>query len=40
MLCYRKKILNVCQKGINEFQILCIGFKVVEIMKCCNVAPC
>jgi hypothetical protein len=26
-------ILIVCQKGINEFQMLCGGFKVVEIIK-------
>jgi len=32
MLCYRKKVLIVCQKGINEFQTLCVGFKVVEII--------
>jgi len=40
MLCYRKEILIVCQKGINEFQTLCIGFKVVEIIKLCYVVPC
>jgi hypothetical protein len=38
-LCYRKKILIVCQKGINEFQTLCGGFKPVEIIKLCNVVP-
>jgi hypothetical protein len=35
MLCYRKTVLIVCQKGINEFQTLCIGFKAVEIIKLC-----
>jgi hypothetical protein len=39
MLCERKKILIVCQKGINESQTLCGGFKAVEITKLCNVAP-
>jgi len=40
MLCYRKKILIVSQKGINEFQTLCGGFKEVEIIKLCNVVAC
>jgi len=40
MLRYRKKILIVCQKGINEFQTLCARFKVVEMIKLCNVVPC
>jgi len=35
MLCYRKKILIVCQKGINKFQMLSIGFKAVEIIMLC-----
>jgi hypothetical protein len=39
MLCYRRKILIVCQKGINEFQTLCGGFKAVEIIMICNVVP-
>jgi hypothetical protein len=39
MLCYRKKILIVCQKRINEFEMLFSGFKVVEIIKLCNVVP-
>jgi hypothetical protein len=40
MLCYRKKKLIVWQKGINEFQTLCGGFKAVEIIKLCNGVPC
>jgi hypothetical protein len=40
MLCYRNKILMVCQKGINEFQTLGGGFKVVEIIKLCYVVSC
>jgi len=40
MLCYRKKRCIVCQKGINEFQILCVGFKAVEIRKLCYVVSC
>jgi len=40
MLCDRKKILIVCQKGINEFQTLCGGFKPVEIIKLCYDVPC
>jgi hypothetical protein len=39
MLSDRKKILIVCQKGINEFQMLCGGFKLVEIIKLCYVVP-
>jgi hypothetical protein len=39
MLCYRKKILIVCEKGISEFQMLCGGFKAVEIINLCNIAP-
>ena len=30
--CHRKKVLIVCQKGMNEFQTLSIGFKGVEII--------
>jgi len=37
MLCYRKKILIVCQKGIIEFQMLCGRLKAVEIKKLCCV---
>jgi hypothetical protein len=37
MLCNREKILIVCQMGINEFQMLCGGFKVVEILRLCYV---
>jgi hypothetical protein len=37
MLCYRKKILIVCQKGSNEFQMLCGGFNAVEMVMVCNV---
>jgi len=37
---YRKKILIVCQKEINELQMLCIRFKAVEIIKLCYVVPC
>jgi hypothetical protein len=35
--CYQKKILRIYQKGMNEFQTLCSGFKAVEIIKLCNV---
>jgi hypothetical protein len=34
-----KMILIVCQKGINEFQMLCGGFNPVEIIKLCYVVP-
>jgi len=34
-----EKILIVCQKGINEFQMLRRWFKAVEIIKLCNVVP-
>jgi hypothetical protein len=40
MLCYWNKILIFCEKGINEFQMLCIGFKAVEIITLCCVALC
>jgi len=40
MLCHRKKILMVCQKGINGFQTLCVGFKAVETIKLCYNFPC
>jgi hypothetical protein len=33
-------ILIICQKGINELQTLCGRFKVVEIIKRCNVVRC
>jgi hypothetical protein len=33
----RKKILIVCQKGINEFEMLCSEFKLVELIKLCYV---
>jgi len=39
-LCYRKKILIVCQKAINEFQMLWVGFKAVEIIQLCYGVPC
>ena len=39
-LCYRKLILIVCQKGINEFQMLSIRFKAVEKIKISYVVPC
>jgi len=39
-LCYRKYILIVCQKGINEFQMLSVRFKAVEIIKFCYVVAC
>jgi hypothetical protein len=39
MLCYRKKILIVCQKGINESQTLFGGFKAVQIMRLCYIVP-
>jgi hypothetical protein len=38
-LCHRKKVAIVCQKGIKEFQMLCIGFNAVEIIKLCNTVP-
>ena len=38
-LWYRKKILIVCPKGINDLNTLCIGFKVVKIIKLCCVVP-
>jgi hypothetical protein len=28
-----------CQKGIKEFQMLCVGFKVVEILELSDVVP-
>jgi hypothetical protein len=40
MLCQWKKILIVCQKGINEFQTLCVGFKAVETIKLCYMVLC
>jgi len=40
MLCHRKKILIVCQKGINQFQTLYIGFKAAETIKLCDIVPC
>jgi len=39
-LCYRTKIHIVCQKGIDEFQTLCVGFKVVEIINLFQNVPC
>jgi hypothetical protein len=39
-LCNMKKVLIVCQKGINEFQKLCGGFTVVEIIMLCYLVPC
>jgi hypothetical protein len=39
MLCYRKMILIVCQKGINEFQTLGGGFKALEIIKLSMLSP-
>jgi len=39
MLCYRKMVVIVRKMGINEFQMLCIRFKAVEIIKLCNVFP-
>jgi hypothetical protein len=38
-LCYRKMMLIVCQKGINEFEMLSGGFKAVEIIKLYYVVP-
>jgi hypothetical protein len=40
MLCYRKKILIVCQNESNEFQMLWVGFNTVEIIKLCYVVSC
>jgi hypothetical protein len=40
MLCYREKILIICQKGINELQMLCIEFKAVEIIMLYDDVPC
>jgi hypothetical protein len=39
MLRYGKKILILCQIGINEFQTLCGGIKAAEIIKLCYVVP-
>jgi hypothetical protein len=39
MLCNRKNILIVWQNGINEFEMLCDRFNVVEIIKLHNVVP-
>jgi len=39
-LCYRKKLLIVCHKRINEFPTLCSWFKAVEIIKLCYIVPC
>jgi hypothetical protein len=39
MLCHRKKIIIYCQQGIDELQMLCIGFKVVEIRMLLYVVP-
>jgi hypothetical protein len=39
-LCHKKKIHIVCQKGINEFQMLDVGLTVVEIIKLCYKVPC
>jgi len=39
-LCYRKKILIVCQKGVTEFQTLCDRFNAVGIIKLCYVVSC
>jgi len=38
-LCHRKKILIVCQEGINEFQTLCVGLNAVETIKLCQMIP-
>jgi hypothetical protein len=35
-----ERILIVCQKGINEFEMVSGGIKVVEIMELRNVVPC
>jgi len=40
MLCSMTKIFIVCQKGIKKFQMLCVGFKAVEIITHCYVVPC
>jgi len=39
MLCYSNMIVIVCQKRNNEFQMLCVGFKVVKIIMLCFVDP-
>jgi hypothetical protein len=38
-LCYRKKIQMVLWKGINEFQMLCGRFKLVEIIPALHCCP-
>jgi hypothetical protein len=40
MLCLRKMVLIVCQDEINEFQTLCVGFKMMEIIKLSYMFPC
>jgi hypothetical protein len=40
MLGYRKKILVVCQMRINTFQMLCVGFKAVELISLSYIIPC
>jgi hypothetical protein len=39
-LCYRKMILIVCQKGINEMHTLWVTLKVVEIINLGKVVKC
>jgi hypothetical protein len=39
MLCYRKKRLIVSEKGITEFQSLCVVFKAVENVKLTYIVP-
>ena len=36
----QEMILSVCRNRISEFQTLCVGFKVVEIIKLCCIVPC
>jgi len=38
--CYRKQRQIVCEKGITEFQTLCVGFKVVENIKLSDIVRC
>jgi len=40
MRCYRKQILIVWQKWFNQFPMLCVRSKAVEIIMLCYVAPC
>jgi hypothetical protein len=40
MLCYKKEICIVCQKGMTELQTLCVEFDAVEIITFCYIVMC